>query len=57
MAISEEFLRKTIEVWQPHYKERLTLADAEEIINTSYSLISYLAYLDKKYKGAFSPPQ
>ena len=28
---SEAFLKKTIEVWQPRFKEPLTLEDAREI--------------------------
>lgn len=51
MTVSNEFLEKTIKIWQPHYKEKLTLEDAREIVENSYSLIKLLDKLDRKYSN------
>lgn len=48
MAASKELLEKTIQVWQPHYKEPLTLQDAQEIIDNVYNLFRLLDELDRK---------
>lgn len=50
MVTSEEVLKKTIKVWQPHYKEPLTLQDAQEIIDNACGLIRLLDRLDRKYQ-------
>ena len=49
MTYSKEFLEETIRVWQPHYKELLTLEDAREIAENASNLIKLLVELDKKY--------
>ena len=49
MTYSKEFLETTIRVWQPHYKEPLTLEDAREIAENASNLIRLLVELDKKY--------
>ena len=46
---SEEFLKKTVKVWQPYYQEPLTLEDAREIAANMTALYRYLHELDKKY--------
>lgn len=43
------FLEKTIKLWQPRYKEKLTMEDAREICRNSCALIELLDKLDKKY--------
>ena len=35
---SDEYLKKTIEVWQPHFKEKLTKEQAREICNNVLGL-------------------
>lgn len=54
--ITDEFLDKTIKVWQPHYKEPLTREDARQIIETTYSVIKMLLKwrADDATKGAAS---
>lgn len=32
--ITSELVAETIDVWQPHYEEELTVEDAVEIVNT-----------------------
>ena len=49
MTYSKEFLEETTRVWQPHYKERLTLEDAREIAENASNLIKLLIGLDRKY--------
>ena len=51
MVFSEEFLEKTIQVWQPRYKEKLTLEDAREICESSCAFLCLLDKLDQKYFG------
>lgn len=52
MAVSEEFLKKTIEVWQPRYKEKLTLRDAQEIVDNVYNVFRLLDEWDRKDREA-----
>ena len=47
----KEFLEKTIRVWQPHYKRRLTLEDARKITNNMVSLVHCLQDIDKSIKA------
>lgn len=49
MTYSKEFLQETIRVWQPHYKEPLTLEDAREIAENASNLMKLLIDLDRKY--------
>ena len=49
MTYSKEFLETTIRVWQPHYKEPLTLEDAREIAENASKLMKLLVELDRKY--------
>lgn len=51
---SEDFLNKTIALWQPRCPHPLTLQDAEEIISNSVELIKLLGDLDRKYKSVGS---
>jgi len=46
---SEQFLKHTIEVWQPHSPEPLTLEDAREIADNMVDLFTYLNELKQKY--------
>lgn len=46
MKITEQFLDKTIRVWQPHYEQKLTCKDAREIIETAYSTVDLIAAWD-----------
>ncbi len=46
---SEEFLQRTIKVWQPHYPYPLTLEDAREIAENMTGLFRLLDKLDRKY--------
>ena len=49
MEYSDEFLRKTIKIWQPHSPKPLTLEDAREIADNMAELFIYLDHLSKKY--------
>ena len=44
---SKEFLQRTIQVWQPYYRVRLTLQDARQITENMVGLASLLLELDK----------
>lgn len=46
---SKKLLEKTIQVWQPHSPEPLSLDDAQEILDNAISLYSYLFELKQKY--------
>lgn len=48
---SKDFLERTIQLWQPHSPEPLTLEDAREIADNMAELLLYLDKLDKKYNG------
>lgn len=48
---SEEFLEKTIEVWQPYSDVTLTNEDAKEITKNMVQLFEFLIELDKKYSS------
>ena len=39
---NEEFLRKTIRIWQPYSKKELTLEDAREIIHNTVGFYKLL---------------
>ncbi len=45
----KNFLQKTIQVWQPHTPEPLSLEDAQEIADNLIGLYSYLLELKEKY--------
>lgn len=49
-SISEEFLDKTVKVWQPHYKEKLTREDARQMIENVYNVWSLLVEWDFQEK-------
>ena len=51
MSYSKAFLEKTIQVWQPRNKEKLTLEDAREICENSCAFVRLLDKLDQKYFG------
>ncbi len=46
---SNEFLEKTIKVWQPYSKAPLSLEDAKEITDNVVALYTFLSELEKKY--------
>jgi hypothetical protein len=46
---SEAFLKETISVWQPRYRESLTLNDAREIAANMAAFARLLISLDRKY--------
>ena len=46
---SKEFLKKTIEIWQPYSEAPLTLEDAREITDNMVDLYSFLFELEQKY--------
>ncbi len=46
---SQEFLEKTIKVWQPRFDHLLTLEDAREIAENMTGLFRLLDKLDNKY--------
>lgn len=46
---SEQFLQETIQVWQPHNSEPLSLENAQEIVDNILNLYSYLNELNEKY--------
>ncbi|MCI0613814.1 hypothetical protein L0244_12590 [bacterium] len=46
-----EFLEKTIRVWQPHYKKKLTQEDAREIAQNLSGFYRILAEWDAKEKA------
>ena len=48
---SQEFLDKTIEVWQPYCPTPLSLNDAREITKNMTALFSFLINNDEKSKG------
>lgn len=48
-SYSEQFLNKTIEIWQPHCSVPLTIEDAQEITNNMVDLFTYLNELRHKY--------
>ena len=50
MAISDEFLDKTIKMFQPHYKEQLTREDAREIIENMVGFFEVLLEWDREEK-------
>lgn len=49
MNYSHQFLKETIELWQPHSPEPLTLEDAREIADNMTALYAYLHELKQKY--------
>jgi hypothetical protein len=56
MDFSNEFLQKTIEVWQPHSPARLTTEDAREICKTLINLHNFMLELELKYSKK-APPE
>ena len=48
--MDRSFLKKTVEVWQPHYKRRLTEEDAREITENLTGFFDLLAEWEKKEK-------
>lgn len=54
---SQEFLKKTIEVWQPYYSKILTLEDAREIAVNMVDLFSFLHELEQKYEEKEKKPK
>ncbi len=50
--LSEEDIQKTIETWQPYYKQPLTEQDALEIHRNVVGLFSILLEWDMKQKEA-----
>ena len=46
---SEEFLKKTIDMWQPYSEAPLTLEEAREITDNMVGLYSFLFELEQKY--------
>lgn len=49
MPYSKEFIQKTIDVWQPYSKEKLSEQNAIEITNNMLALVELLLELEKKY--------
>ena len=52
MEIPEEFLNKTIKLWQPYSKEPLTREDAREIVQNFVGFFEVLMEWDKKNQEA-----
>ena len=46
---SDQFLERTIKVWQPLYGHPLLKEDAREIAFNTVRLLKYLAKLNRKY--------
>ena len=46
---SQNFIQKTIEVWQPYSEAPLSLEDAREIAENMTGLFSFLIELERKY--------
>jgi hypothetical protein len=46
---SNEFLERTIKVWQPYSPVPLSLEDAREILENMTGLFLFLLELEKKY--------
>ena len=46
---SNEFLERTIKVWQPYSKEPLTLDDAREITENMVNFFKLLMETDRKH--------
>lgn len=55
MPVSEEFLDKTIQAWQPYYKETLTREDARQMIDTVYNVWEILVRWDMEDKASEAP--
>ena len=49
VKFSKHYLEETIKVWQPRYKEPLSLEQAQEIAENITALYSYLLELEIKY--------
>ena len=49
-----EFIQQTIDVWQPCSKEKLTEADAIEIITNMTGLLKVLMKIDARLKAVGS---
>jgi hypothetical protein len=54
---SEEFLKRTIEVWQPYCSKTLSLEDAREIAVNMVGLFSLLHELEQKYEEKEKKPK
>ncbi len=53
----DALLERTLEVFQPHSAQRLTRADAREIVEDVSSFLSLLAEWDREARaGASEPP-
>lgn len=46
----KDFIQKTIDVFQPYSKEKLTEEDAREIIDNVFGLVKLLDELERRYK-------
>jgi len=46
---SQEFLEKTIKIWQPYSPAPLSLEEAKEIANNVVELYTFLTELEQKY--------
>jgi len=46
MKITEQFLDKTIQVWQSHYEQTLTREDARQIIENVYAFFDLTSSWD-----------
>jgi len=46
---SDQFLKQTVQIWQPHSPKPLTLEDAREIADNMAELFIYLNELKQKY--------
>ena len=51
-SLNEDFLQRTIRVWQPYSTKPLTEEDAREITANMVALVRYLERLDCEYKKA-----
>ena len=48
--MDKQFLQETIDLWQPHYKEKLTEEDAREIIQNLTGFFKLLNEWDKEQR-------
>lgn len=50
MPFSEKLLKETLQIWQPHSSEQLTMSDAEEICQNVAGLFAVLRKIDERLK-------
>lgn len=56
ITIDDDFLDKTIQVWQPYTREKLTREDAREIIQNVCDLFDLLNQIKKEIEQCQTQP-